>query len=473
METKRGSWGTNFGFLMAAVGSAVGLGNIWGFPYKMGANGGFAFLLVYIVLAVIAGFTVMLGELTLGRKSGRGAVGAYQLLSKRFKWVGWLGFASAFLIMSFYSVLGGYCIKYMVINIGDLFNAGFGMAGLDAGAVFGNFMVSQAEGVIYTVIFLAITMVIVMGGIKGGIEKFSKIAMPALFIMLVIVIIRSVSLPGAVEGLKFMFAPNFDPLKENFGRVVATAGGQMFFSLSLGMGCMITYGSYLDKKENLERNSVIIIVADTLVAILAGIAVLPAAFALGGEGAALGGPSLLFVTLQDVFSAMGGIGPVMGILFYLLVLIAALTSAISLVEVATTFFIDRAELKGREPKRKLYTLVVCIGILVLATIVALDGLGYNGLPMPLGYVWLDFFDLWSEGIMMPLGALLMCLFIGWELKMGAFGEEIEQHGNRFRSRGFMTACCKFITPICMIFILIVQLDSFGIIEKIFGRGLFG
>ncbi|NLB29778.1 MAG: sodium-dependent transporter, partial [Clostridiales bacterium] len=378
MENKRGQWGTNMGFLMAAVGSAVGLGNIWGFPYKMGANGGFAFLLVYIVLAVFVGFTIMLGEFVLGRKSGKGAVGAYVAHSKRFKWVGFLGILSAFLIMSFYSVLGGYCIKYIVVNIGNIFSS----TSLPSEQIFTNLLTNQPESIIYTLIFMVITCVIVMGGISGGIEKFSKIAMPALFIFLVITIIRAVTLPGAGEGLTYMFKPNFEPLRTNFVKVLSSAGGQMFFSLSLGMGCMITYGSYLSKKESLEKNAIIVPAADTIVALLAGIAVLPAAFALGGEGAALGGPSLLFVTLQGVFAAMGGVGPIFGVLFYLLVLIAAITSAISLVEVATTYFIDRAESKGRQGKRKQTTVIVCVAIIVLATIVAADGLGSNGLWVP-------------------------------------------------------------------------------------------
>ncbi|MDR1620229.1 MAG: sodium-dependent transporter [Clostridiales bacterium] len=479
MEHTRAKWGSNFGFLMAAIGSAVGLGNIWGFPYKMGANGGFAFLLLYLLLAAFVGFAVMLGELALGRKSGRGPVGTYALLSKRFKWVGWMGVLSGFFIMAFYTVLGGYCIKYMVLNIGDMFGAGFGSGAFaDAGALFGAFITNPLEGVIYTVIFLAITMVIVMGGIKGGIENFSKIAMPALFVMLVITIIRSVTLPGAVEGLIFMFKPNFKPIQENFMQVLAVAGGQMFFSLSLGMGCMMTYGSYLSKKENLEKNSILIIVADTIVAILAGVAVLPAAFALGGEGAAMAGPSLLFVTLQNVFGAMGAIGPFFGFLFYLLVLIAAVTSAISLVEVATTFFLDRAELKGKKnASRKKYTLLVSIVMLALATIVAVDGLGSNGLPTPLGLIWIDFFDLWSEGVMMPLGAMLMALFIGYEYRVkkvengvtmdGMLLEgEVTESGYRFRSRGFFDVCCKVIVPIAMAFILLVQIDGF------FGLGIF-
>ena len=467
MENKRATWGSTFGFLMAAVGSAVGLGNIWGFPYKMGQNGGFAFLLIYLILAIFVGFVAMVAELALGRKTGKGVVASYQTLSKRFGWVGWLGALSPFLIMSFYSVLGGHCLKYMVVNLGDLFGAGFGSNGLNGTDVFVNMITNQGEAILYTAIFIVLTCVIVMGGIKGGIEKFTSIAMPALFVMLCIVIVRSVTLPGAVEGIKFMFAPNFQPLKDNFIGVLATAGGQMFFSLSLGMGAMMTYGSYLNKSENLEKNALLVVVSDTLVALMAGLAVLPAAFALGGEGAALSGPKLLFVTLQDVFAAMGPIGPLFGFVFYTLVFIAAITSAISLVEVVTAYFLDKAEEKGQTGGRGKYTILTCVGIMVLAAIVAADGLGSNGLWQPLGFCWLDFMDLWSEGIMMPLGVMLMAAMIITELKVSTIKQEITLEGNKFTTEKFFTICITVVVPLAMLLILAGQLDTF------FGLGLFG
>ncbi len=467
METKRAQWGSTFGFLMAAVGSAVGLGNIWGFPYKMGANGGFAFLLLYMVLAIFVGFVAMVAELALGRKTGKGVIATYQTLSKKFSWIGWLGALSPFLIMTFYSVLGGHCLKYMVVNLGDLFGAGFGSNGLNGTDVFVNMITNQGEAVLFTGIFLALTALIVMGGIKGGIEKFTSIAMPALFVMLCIVIVRSVTLPGAMEGIKFMFAPNFEPLKENFVGVLATAGGQMFFSLSLGMGAMITYGSYLGKHENLEKNALLVVVSDTIVALMAGLAVMPAAFALGGEGAAMSGPKLLFVTLQDVFGEMGAIGPLFGLVFYTLVFIAAITSAISLVEVITAHFLDKAAEKGKDGNRALYTVVACIAIFALAAIVAADGLGSNGLPQPLGLCWLDFMDLWSEGIMMPLGVLLMSFCIAYELRISTLKKELEQQGNKFATEKFFTICIKFVIPPAMILIIA------GMLDGIFGLGIFG
>ena len=474
MEERKG-FGTNFGFLMAAVGSAVGLGNIWGFPNKMGASGGFTFLIIYLILAALCGFIVMVGELALGRKTGQGAVGAYKVLSKKFKWLGWLGIASAFLILSFYCALGGYCIKYVVLNVGNLFNAGFGTNGMSGGDVFTAFISNQGQSVIYGLIFVVLTMLIVMGGVGGGIEKVCSIGMPALFVMLLICIIRACTLENAVDGLKYMFVPGWAvangviPEAPNFFNVVSTAGGQMFFSLSLGMGAMITYGSYLNKKENLEKNALLIVVMDTMVALMAGLCVIPARFALDPEGA-LGGPSLLFVTMQNVFDRMGAVGPIFGILFYLLVVFAAISSSISLLEVIVAHFVDAAREKGKGDKRKSYSLIATAIISLLCILVCLDGLGSQGIapadilgiaePKTWAADWLDFFDCISEGIFMPLGALLMSLMIGWEIGPDVVKEEAEQEGNRFKSYGFFKFCVKFITPLCMILILWGQIQSF-------------
>ena len=475
MEERKG-FGSTFGFLMAAVGSAVGLGNIWGFPNKMGASGGALFLIIYLVLAVFCGFIIMLGELALGRKTGQGAVGAYKVLSKKFGWMGWLGIASAFFILFFYCALGGYCIKYVVLNVGDLFGAGFGSNGLTGGEVFGALMGSPVESIIYGLIFVAITMVIVMGGIGGGIEKVCSIGMPCLFVALIICIIRALTLPGAVDGLKYMFVPGWAVANgviaeaPSFFNVLSTAGGQMFFSLSLGMGAMITYGSYLDKKENLEKNAVMIVVLDTLVALMAGLCVIPARFALDPEGA-LGGPSLLFVTMQNVFQKMGSVGPIFGILFYLLVVFAAISSSISLLEVITTHFVDAAREAGKGDKRKKYCVTAAALVGLGCILVCADCLGGNniapwqllGLESYAGWndCWLDFWDMLSEGIMMPLGALLMALMIGWEIGPEVVKNECEATpGHKMGSFGFFKICIKVITPLIMLFILYGQIKSF-------------
>ena len=487
MEERKG-FGTNFGFLMAAVGSAVGLGNIWGFPNKMGASGGFTFLLIYLVLAVCCGFIVMVGELALGRKTGHGAVGAYKVLSKKFSWMGWLGILSAFFILFFYCALGGYCIKYVVLNVGDLFNAGFGAEAIAAAAegtspgasVFDALIGNPLEGVIYGLIFVALTMIIVLGGVGGGIEKVCSVGMPALFVMLVICIIRSCTLEGASEGLKYMFVPGWalanGVIKEapDFFSVVSTAGGQMFFSLSLGMAAMITYGSYLDKKENLQKNAIIIVVMDTLVALMAGLCVIPGRFALDPTGK-LGGPSLLFVTMQNVFDRMGAAGPIFGILFYLLVVFAAVSSSISLLEAVVAHFVDKARDEGKGDKRKLYSLIGAIGAGILCVIVCLDALGNAGISPadilgmrvdPSDEVptwsadWLDFFDCIAEGILMPLGALLMSIMYGWELGPEVVHAEATREGQKFGAYGWFRICIKYITPLAMLLVLYGQIKEF-------------
>ena len=485
MEERKG-FGSTFGFLMAAVGSAVGLGNIWGFPNKMGANGGFTFLVIYLILAALCGFVVMVGELALGRKTGRGVVSTYQVLSKKFKWLGWLGILSAFLILGFYCALGGYCIKYVVLNVGNLFGAGFGNNGLASGDVFGNLLTNQLESVIYGLIFVVLTLLIVMGGVSSGIEKFCSVGMPCLFFMLVIVIIRACTLPGAVDGLKYMFVPGWAvehgviEKAPSLITVLSNAGGQMFFSLSLGMGIMITYGSYLDKKQNIEKNALVIVICDTLIALMAGLAVMPARFALDPEGP-IGGPKLLFITMQNVFNTMGTVGYVFGIIFYLLVVLAAISSSISLLEVVVAHFCDKARQKGKGDKRKVYAVIAGLASGLLCVLVCLDGLGANGIspfnilgiqPDANGNLpgwsdcWLDFLDCVSEGIMMPLGALLMCLCIGWELGPKAVDDECCLEGNAFKSKSFFNICVKFITPLLMLFILAGQLDQF------FGFGWF-
>ena len=484
MEERKG-FGTNFGFLMAAVGSAVGLGNIWGFPNKMGASGGFTFLIIYLILAVCCGFIVMVGELAIGRKTGKGAVAAYHAISKKFKWMGWMGILSAFLILFFYCALGGYCIKYTVVNIGDLFNASFGSGAAaelaaandtSVGAeVFGAFLGNPTEAIIYGLIFVALTMLIVLGGVGGGIEKVCSVGMPALFVALLICIIRACTLPGAVNGLKYMFVPGWSVAQgiveqPNFFEVLSTAGGQMFFSLSLGMGAMITYGSYLQKKENIQKNALLIVVMDTLVALMAGLCVLPGRFALDPNGA-LGGPKLLFITMQNVFDRMDAVGPIFGIIFYLLVVFAAISSSISLLEVIVAHFVDKARDEGKGDKRKAYTLIAaaCVGlgcILVCADALGTTGfapgnlLGMTGDLPTWAADWLDFFDMLSEGIMMPLGAMLMSLMIGWEIGPEVVKGEVEQSGHAMGSYSFFKICVKFITPLCMILILYGQIKEF-------------
>ena len=484
MEERKG-FGSNFGFLMAAVGSAVGLGNIWGFPYKMGANGGFTFLMVYIFLGVTTGFVVMISELAIGRKTGKGAVEAYKMVSKKFKWMGWLGIASAFFILFFYCALGGYCIKYVVLNVGDLLKAGFGANvfaetaaanGTSIGAeAWSALIANPTEAVIYGLIFVALTMLIVLGGVGGGIEKVCSVGMPALFVALLICIIRACTLEGAVDGLKYMFIPGWAVANgviekaPNIFQVFATAGGQMFFSLSLGMGAMITYGSYLDKKENIQKNGLLIVIMDSIVAFMAALCVLPGRFALDPNGD-LGGPGLLFVTMQNVFSRMGGMGPLFGILFYLLVVFAAISSSISLLEVIVAHFVDKARDEGKGDKRKPYTLIAAAAVSLGCILVCADALGNSnfspadlfGIAEPKAWAadWLDFWDAISEGIMMPLGALLMTFMVAYEIGTDVVKNEIEQCGNKFTAFKFYNVCVRYVAPLGLLLVLYGQIKQF-------------
>ena len=478
MENNRGSWASNIGFLLAAIGSAVGLGNIWGFPYKMGKCGGFTFLVVYLLLAVFVGMIIMCSELALGRMTRKAPIAAYKAVSKKYSWLGWLAVIAPFLIMTFYSVLGGYCIYYIIINIVGLFSGN-----MPDSSSFGAMLTNIPVSVGVLLAFMVICMLIVAGGVSGGIEKFNKVGMPALAVMLVIIIIKAWTLPHAGEGLKFMFVPGyavkagFISEAPSFISVLGTAGGQMFFSLSLAMGAMITYGSYLNKSENLVKNSAIIVVSDTLVAIMAGLAVIPAAVANGiNAGKAVGeiklnGPNLLFSTLQDVFHDMGAIGGLFGIIFYLLVLIAAISSAISLMEVLTAHFIDRAADEGREVSRKKVTISVSIAITILGALVAADGLGSNGItPAEIfGFkmntwcdCWLDFMDAWSEGLAMPIGAMLMGLMIGGELGPNFILDEIHNGEHNPIFARFYKTCITIVVPVVMCFVLAGQMiDFFG------------
>lgn len=476
MENNRGQWKSSFGFLMAAVGSAVGLGNIWGFPYKMGKNGGFAFLIIYLTLVFTVGIIVMLGELALGRKTGKGAVGTYIELSQKYKWLGFMGVIAGFFILSFYSVLGGMVMRYAVGYLLRIFGVD-GFAGQGT-KFFSYLLYNYGEMLLFYALFMIGTLIIVMGGIEKGIEKFTSVAMPALFFILLFVIIFISFQPGAAEGYAFMFKPNFavfsDP-KIGFFGVLKAAAGQMFFSLSIGMGCMITYGSYLAKDVKLQKNSMLIPLADTLIALMAGMAVMPACAAFGVDFG--DGPGLLFVSMQTVFENMGSIGDIMGFLFYFLVFIAAITSSISILEVCTAFQIDMNSFKGKKSDRKKISLIYALIIFVIGLPVALDALG-NGNALVkapyemLGYTiggagyagwndrWLDLYDLISEGVLMPIGALAMSLLIGWVWKTDIIKEECEKNGHKFIGYKYYDVCFKFIVPIMMILILYIQLTGF-------------
>ena len=474
-KTNREGFASNFGFIMAAVGSAVGLGNIWGFPYKMGMNGGFAFLLIYLVLAIFIGIAVMVGELAIGRKTGMSPVAAYRKLSKKFAFLGYMAIACPFLILCFYMLLGGMVMRYAGGYLLAMFGVDtWGVA--DISTFFGSFICNGTSMVLWTLIFIAINAVVVAAGIGGGIEKFCNIGMPCLFVMLLIIIVYVAVQPGAVGGYQFMFGLNLEPLKTDFLTVLKTAAGQMFFSLSLGMGAMITYGSYMKKSEKLQRNAVIVVIMDTCAAIMAGMIVMPACYAFL-DGNTASGPSLLFKSMQMVFDNMGGfIGNLMGFLFYFLVFIAAISSSMSLLEAISSAKIDADVEKGKVPNRKKAAIVFSIIILIFCLPVALDGIGAGlagGAAMPtpaelLGIenvlmwndCWLDFYDVLSEGILMPVGAMIMAFAIGWIWKMDFVVEECEASGCKFWGKMFFNICYKFITPIGMLVVLYGQISDF-------------
>ncbi|MEG1256198.1 sodium-dependent transporter [Clostridium sp.] len=446
-DNSRGQWASNIGFILAAAGSAVGLGNIWKFPYLAGANGGGAFVVLYLVMIVMIGFVIMLGEMAIGRNTHLSAVGAYRKLSEKWAFVGFIGVVVGFCILSFYSVIGGWVLNY----IAKYFTGG--IAGAEASAYFNGFISSATGPILWHLVFMALTCIIVLKGVSGGIEKASTFMMPALFVLLIIVVIRSVTLEGAMEGIKFFLKPDLS--KITIGTVMA-ALGQAFFSLSLGMGAIITYGSYLGKTEDLEKNAMIIPAIDTLVALLAGFAVLPAVFAFGFEPGA--GPSLMFITLPSVFDAMP-FGQFFGILFFILILFAALTSAISLLEVVVSFIIDNFKVG-----RKKATIIISTILFLIGIPCSLANGPIMGDFLIFGRNFFDFMSFLAESVLMPLGGLLMCIFIGHVWGVENISDEITCNGKyKFRSKAFFVVMIKYVAPVL---IFIIWLNAIGVLPTI-------
>ncbi len=398
-ETQRDQWGSRLGFIMAAAGSAVGLGNLWKFPFLAGQNGGGAFVLVYLVILFIVGFTLMMAEIAVGRYAQLNAIGAYRKIKANWGWVGSLGVLAGFLILSFYSVVGGWIISYLVKAASGSFNTADVTV---LGGMFSEFISSAGMPIFYHAIFMLMTLGIVIGGIQNGIEKYSKIMMPSLFVILVLVMLRSVTLDGAMEGIRFFLTPDFSKIN---GGVILSALGQVFFSLSLGMGCMITYGSYLSKDENIPQSSMIIPLIDTGVALLAGLAILPAVFAFGFSPSA--GPGLLFITLPAVFSKMP-MGSLVGVAFFVLALFAAVTSSISLLEVCVSYAVD--EWKWT---RKKATYLISGLIFLLGVPCSLSQGPWSHITLIKGKNILDSVDFLATNVLLPLGGIFLSIFVGW------------------------------------------------------------
>ena len=449
MSKKRAEFSSTFGVIAAAAGSAVGLGNIWKFPYIAGVYGGAAFLFVYLGFILAIGLPVMLSEFIIGRKSRRNAFGAFRKLAPNSLWqyIGILGVGAAFMILAFYGVVAGWSIEYVFVSITD----GFGDKSPDQlGSMFSEFIESPIKPVFFQSIFMVLTGAIVMIGIKDGIERNVKILMPILVVIIIVLNLRAITLPGAGEGLRFLFHPDFSKLT---GEGILSALGHAFFSLSLGMGTLITYGSYIDRKNNLIKTAVQVTTADTIIAILAGVAIFPAVFAFGIEPSS--GPGLVFITLPNVFQQMPG-GYIFSILFFLLLTVAALTSSISILEVVVAYFHEELKLN-----RKLATVFATLMIGLLGIICSLS----MGIFSDFTFLELNFFDLldWiSANLLLPLGGLFISLFIGWKFGNKRVRREIEEGGSisKMALSGFIFLV-RFIAPIA---IAIVFLSGIGLIK---------
>ena len=444
---KREHWGSRLGFILAAAGSAVGLGNIWKFPYMAGANGGGAFLVIYLGLVFTVGLSVMLAEFVIGRMSEKNAIGAFAKL-KGGLWpiIGVFGVAAAFIILSFYSVVAGWTISYMIKSVTGALAVEDPAA---LGDIFGTFIADTTSPLIFHAVFMALTVFVVLAGVGGGIERASKILMPALFALLIVLIVRSVTLPGGMEGVAFLLSPDFSKVTWS---TVSDALSQAFFSLSLGMGAMITYGSYLSKKENLPGSAGGVTLLDSAVAVMAGLLILPAVFAFGFDPSA--GPGLTFITLPAVFAQMP-FGAFFAFLFFLLLAIAALTSAVSILEVVVAYFVD-----DRGISRKSAAVIIGFVIFLLGIPSSLSMGVMGDVKIIAGKNFFDLMDFISSSLLLPIGGLFISLFVGWVV-WGKAQEEIAAHNGVIPIWvGAWGVIVKFIAPIAIAFILLKGLGVF-------------
>lgn len=401
MSNQREQWGSKLGFILAASGSAVGIGNIWKYPHMAGQNGGAAFTVVYLLCILVVGLSIVIAEFVIGRRTQLSPVGAFETLAPKtnWKWVGFLGVGSAFVILSFYGVVGGWIMKYIVLSLTGSFNELANNPDASSG-IFNNFIVDTWNPIFWQVLFMSFCMWVIIQGVKGGIEKWSKIMMPLIIILLIVLAIRGITLPNGTKGLVFLFQPKFEDLTASS---IVLALGHSFFTLSLGMGTMITYGSYLDRKQNMLNSALWVIVLDTAIAILAGVAIFTTVFALGADPAE--GPGLIFVVLPSVFPQLAG-GTLWGTLFFVLLFMAALTSAISILEVVTAYFIDQ---KGWG--RKKATLIFGSVITVVGVFCSMSLGGGINITEFLGMPFFDFMDYLSSKYMLPIGGMLTAIFI--------------------------------------------------------------
>lgn len=460
MENNRAQWGSKLGFILAAAGSAVGLGNIWKFPGKAFEGGGGAFLLMYLLIVPLIGMPAMLSELAVGRASGSNVVDAFRKLGhKGYSWVGWTGWIVAFIITCYYSHVGGWVLRYVVSYAtesqrvyADPLGYFYAMLGLDAatGAGFFPWIV-----IVFAFLFIAVCALVIIEGVESGIERFNKVGMPALFLILLILLTRAATLPGAGEGLRYMLSLDMSKVTP---QTFLIALSQAFYSLSLGMAIMITYGSYLSAQENIAHNTFLVCTMDTLVAVVAGFIVVPAVFAtLGPDGVGKGG-GFAFVSLAGVFEQMPG-GAFFGFLFYLLLLFAALTSSVSLIEGIVAFLIERLRWK-RTPT----TIGVCVVLFLIGCLYTCSQAAF-----PLKGVWFDFangvtfpplcdaMEYLTDRVMIPLCALGCCVFSGWVWKVERVVAEVERCGIKFRFAKAYGFLIRYLAPAAIILILCVSL----------------
>lgn len=441
MTEKREHWGSRLGFVMAAAGSAVGLGNIWKFPYITGENGGAAFIILYLALVFTICLSVLGAEMVIGRKAQRDAVNAFDVLGTP-KWsiIGYMGILAAFVILSFYAVIAGWTLSYIVKTLGG------SLSGLDGDGyanTFLDFIKSPLQPLVYAAIFMALTAVIVAKGIKQGIERASKFLMPLLFVLLIVLVIRALTLPGAGAGVTFYLTPDFSKIT---GGTVMAALGQAFFSLSLGMGVMLTYGSYLSQDEKLGKSAFHVSLLDTGVAVVAGLAVLPAVFAMGMDPGA--GPGLTFITLPAVFDSMPG-GVFFGALFFLLLSIAALTSSISLMEPVISFAGEKGISRGK----------AVTGTAIIAFVLGVPSSLSQGVWSDMtffGKGFLDLMDFFASNLLLPIGGLLVSLYVGWVMGPKAR----EEMGGDSPLVEIWIVILKFIAPAAIALILLSGLGVF-------------
>lgn len=450
-QATRANFSSRLGFVLATAGSAVGLGNIWRFPYLAASYGGGAFVVVYIILAVTFGYTVMISETAIGRYTRKSVIGAYNSLtnSKFLRAGSWITAFIPLLILPYYSVIGGWVCKYFVDY---LIHPASHAAG---DTYFSDFIGTAASSELWFLVFAVLTIIIILGGVQSGVERASKFMMPLLIIIAIILAIYAVTRPGAMEGVKYLFIPHL----EDFSiMTVVAAMGQMFYSLSLAMGILFTYGSYMKKNVNIEKASYQVVAMDSSVALLAAIIIIPSVFAFyGGEPEVLSaGPSLMFITIPKVFASMG-LGRLAGAAFFLLVLFAALTSSISLAETCISTFEDELHWNRRRASVLLFAIMIGLG--------SLSSLGYNvlGNVTVMGLAFLDFFDFLTNSVMMPIAALFCCILIIKVTGFKLISDEIKLSSN-FRTENVYRIVIKYIAPIFLVVILVSSvLNTLGII----------